>query len=1387
MPPDSQTKPRRDQAQYGLSPMQSGMLFQSLLSEGSTERTGYDIEQIHVTLSESLAREPFERAWTLFARRHPALSAAFRWEGLESAVQRPDPDARVPVVFLDWSGAGEAQRDAQRREFFERDRVLGFDLRRAPLMRVTVFELGSEKTEFVWTVHHILLDGRSFAPALLELFGVYEALARGAQPEWPPAGRPYGDYIDWFESRDWRSSLPFFKELLAGKQVPTALPLAEPAARPLPRTGASHSEVIRQVDPSVAQSLRDFASHTGAGMGAVIQTAFAFVLQRLTGDDDVLFGVTRSLRRSGLDGEAENMMGLFINTLPVRVQIDENQTVAELLAGVREQSKRLRAHDHTPLVEVQGQSAMPRGTALFDSLLMYDNRELNRTIRASDPRWNQRHCTVHEQPGPPLTVIVVDDDVLELHLVYDRRRYRDPVVERIAGYLIHAMNVLPHTERVADVDVVPAEERQRVLFGWNETARAFPGELRIHQLFEQRVALQPDAPALEMQGERMTYAELDREANRIANTLRARGAKPGQYVGVCLSRGPTLVAALLGAAKASVPYVPLDPDYPRERLEFMLQDSAAPLVLTEKKHQALFSCPLVVLDAGDLDGALESPLAVESAATDACYTIYTSGSTGKPKGVVLSHRAVINTLDWVSRTFEVGPGDRLLFVTSPCFDLSVYDTFGALGAGATVVVASSERMRDPHALAEAIVSERITIWDSAPAALQRLTTFFPEHGGDRLRLVMLSGDWIPLTLPDAVRAAFPRARVMSLGGATEAAIWSNWFAVGALDPRWTSVPYGKPIQNSYYHVLDRRLRPTPLGVQGDLYIGGACLAEGYLNRTELTAERFIQDPFRPGGRLYMTGDLARYFDDGELEFLGRADFQVKIRGYRVELGEVEIAVNALPGVREALCAAYTDASGQKSLVAYVVPKPGATLDEEDIKKRARATLPDFMVPSQVMVLAAMPISANGKVDRKALPSPTQRAASSAYVAPRTASESKMAEIWQDLLQRKQVGVTDNFFALGGQSLLAVMLVSRVEKEFGIRIPLSRVLERPTIEELVGSLGQPSSVGRHLVTLSPAGKRAPIVLISGIGGYGFIFQGLAKKLGIDQPMHVLHAVGAEDALEGTDHSIEEVASIYETQVAAVCPTGPIILGGYSFGILVALELAVRLERSGRDVPLLVSFDGFAPGFPRMLPIASRLRAHVQQFARRGPSARLEYLKERVNRVKQKLVGRMDLIFAPPDVLDDETDKRLREVANGLWAARDRYKPSGLAKSDVLLLKASIPFDWSGSWTDRLYGWRGFVKGRIECATIPGAHLEMFRPENDIHMARAMLMKLDEIADRYAKGVGAPATNGSSGARSGENRAGNSAKAPGRRSDPGPVRKIEFPEQLSHEADERRRRP
>ena len=1293
------------------------MLYQELLSDGVPERGGYDIEQVVIRLEEELEIEAFSDAWTFVARRHPVLSTRFRWRGVVRPEQEPQAGVVVPVSCGDWSAATEPQQFRLREEFLAHDRQLGFDLTSAPLLRITLFALGNGRWDLLWTFHHILLDGRSFARVLREVWDTYAALVRGEAPSLPPAPRHYFDYIAWLARQDRSASLPFFKALLQGKTAPTPLPCAEPAPRPLRRKG--HGEVTRRLDPEVTEALKDLARRNRTSLGSVVQATWALVLSRMSGDDDVLFGVTRSTRRSSLEADAEAMVGLFINTLPARIRIEGDATVAQLLTATHAQSVALRVHDQTSLVEIQGQSEIPRGTPLFETLLMFDNRDLNCTLRRDDPAWKKRTCTLHEQPSTPLTVIVVDDEATDLRVLFDRRRFRDEVAERIIDYLVTAFGALPTKERVGDIDVLPARERETLLFGWNNTALGFDRHRLIHQPFEAQVDRAPHAVAVELEGALLTYAELEARANRVAHALRARGLGPGRYVGVCLSRGFDLVAALLGISKSGAAYVPIDPEYPRERVAFMLADAQAALVVTEPRFHGCFAAPILSVEGEEVTLAPAPPPAPVASSPDPCYAIYTSGSTGRPKGVILTHRAVINTFEWVSRTFGVGPSDRLLFVTSPSFDLSVYDTFGALGAGATVVIASTARMQEPRELACELVNQRITIWDSAPAALQRLVPFFQPGRPGALRLVMLSGDWIPLSLPVDLRIAFPDAQIMSLGGATEAAIWSNWFPVGEIDPRWTSVPYGRPIQNARYHVLDRRLQPVPTGAPGDLYIGGTCLAEGYLNRPELTAERFIADPFRAGERLYRTGDLARYFDDGVLEFLGRADFQVKIRGYRVELGEVEAVLTSFSEIREAVCTGWVDTSSFKVLVAYVVLLPGAHLGAEELKERVAVALPDFMVPSRVIFLHALPLSSNGKVDHAALPTPTNQSMAGAHVAPRNEVERRMVAIWEDLLGCERIGVTDNFFSAGGDSLLAVAVVSRVKGELGINLPLSRVLERPTIEGLLASIEQPLSLRRHLVTLKSHGRRPPLVLVSGIGGFGFIFRGVVARLGADQPVHVLHAVGAENETEGVEHSIEELASIYEPQVLDVCQQGPIVLGGYSFGVLIAFELALRLERAGRPAPLLVSFDGFSPGHPEMLPLPERLVAHVKNMANQDWPGLKSYLRDRVTNLNRRFdKAKGNDAFAPPSGLDSAVDQRLRLVAAGLWRARNSYRPTGMVSADLLLLKAATPLEWPGSRTDAHYGWRPYIRGRIETAVVPGAHLHLFAPENAPRMAEEL---------------------------------------------------------------------
>jgi amino acid adenylation domain-containing protein len=1162
---------------YALSPMQRGMLYEALLHVDS----GYNIEQLQISLTESLDVQAFWRAFTQVANHVSVLTTAFEWDGLAQPVQRVHASVEVPLAHFELP-QDPAARALELERFLEADRSRGFDLRRPPLMRVTLFDAASARPQLVWTFHHLLLDGRSFAPILDLVFRAYEALQRGEALELPPPTRPYADFIDWLDERVPEHSAAFFRAFWQGRAAPTPLPAAEPASRPLPGRGFGRAHF--QLASTALDSLIAIAAQTRTSVATVVQAAWGLMLARFTGSDDVVFGSARACRRSALDGAAEDMLGLFMNTLPVRACFTGERTVRELLADLRAQSVAMRDHEHCPLADVQRFCGLTGGAAMFETMLMFEHRSLQASLCELDrDGWKMREVTLHERPSLPLTAIVVQDTALSIDLVFDAKRFTDGAIERIGEAFCVALSELTRdTARpLVELDVLSAERREQILVRWNDTACAFPEQLRIHQLFEQQVARQPECVALEFEGRTLSYRELEVRANRLAQLLRTQGAAPGRYIGVCLERSFELVIALLAVAKSGAAYVPLDPDWPRERLAFMVQDAGVDCVVTERSLAALFDGPTLELDGADRARieacSSERPTALGDA-TDVCYAIFTSGSTGEPKGVVLTHRAVINTLDWVNRSFAVGPADRLLFVTSHCFDLSVYDIFGALGAGTCVVIASRALLHDPEALAAAIVTQRITIWDSAPPALAQLTAFFPrDAAGSTLRCVMLSGDWIPLTLPDAVRQAFPRAKVKSLGGATEAAIWSNFFAVGAIDPRWTSVPYGRPIQNCRYHVLDSRLCPVPVGVPGDLYIGGTCLAQGYLNRPALSAERFIPDPFSadPAARLYKTGDLARYFEDGELEFLGRSDFQVKIRGYRVELPEIEVALSALDGVREAVCSAYLDPSGQRSLVAYVVPERGATRDDTHIKNQLRARLPDFMVPPVIIFLDAWPLSANGKLDRKALPPVTHVRTKHQQIAPKTDLERRLCSVWENVLNRQPIGVRDNFFELGGHSLLAVMLMSEIKQQLGLCVPLSLIVECPTIEAFAARCSQDRcpNDGSLLVELRPGGPQNFFFVHDG-DGETLLYRNLAQQIPAGYAVYGIKPL-SRPSIPIAHGSLTELATCYVEQVRERQPHGPYSFAGLCAGGVIAFEMARQLHALGEETDLLVIMDAAAP--------------------------------------------------------------------------------------------------------------------------------------------------------------------------------------------------------------------
>jgi amino acid adenylation domain-containing protein len=895
------------------------------------------------------------------------------------------------------------------------------------------------------------------------------------------------------------------------------------------------------------------------------------------------------------------------------------------------------------------------------------------------------------------------------------------------------------------IDCLSAEERSQQLYDWNATARPFPDALRIFDLFEQQVDRQPNAVALVFRGQTMTFLEVERRANQIANALRSLGVGKGEYVGIIVERSFELVIALLGISKSGAAYVPVDTIYPADRTEFILEDTRCRVVVVSPEFvDRAGGRKAIVTGSPELSAASTERQPCNAQAEDVCYTIFTSGSTGKPKGVVLAHKAVVNTLDWVNRTFKVTPQDRLLFVTSPSFDLSVYDVFGALGAGASVEIASRELLAEPEKLVEHVCFGGITIWDSAPPALARLAPFFPaEVPEPKLRLVMLSGDWIPVTLPDHLMRVFAGVKVKSLGGATEAAIWSNFHHVDYVDPTWTSIPYGRPIQNARYYILDHHRRPIPAGLTGDLYIGGACLAQGYLNREELTADRFLPDPYVPSERIYKTGDLARFWSDGTMEFQGRADFQVKIRGFRVEIGEVEAALCAQPGVRTALCSAHQDASGQKALVAYVQPRANHNLDEDELKRALSVNLPDFMVPTFILFLDTFPLSSNGKIDRKALPTPDQKKARTPYAPPTTPLQRELVQIWQTVMKRDQIGIDDNFFELGGHSLMAVSLVTTIRSQLGLELTLSKVLERPTVRTLAAAFDNKPSSGAHaieqedvtVVTLRAGGTKNFFFIYDG-EGETLLYLNLAKRLPENFQVYGVMP-RTKPGIPLAHFSIEEMASFAIKQMKTFQPQGPYYIGGLCAGGVVSFEMTVQLERIGEVVNSVVLLEAFEPhASPRRgLTTQRRIDRFKRVFSNGEPTSFSSLLKARsamlkmaatkvVNAAAYEVSSRIGeaTIAAKLRLLE-------RTLANDIewpmWvtplntrdiyiAARSKYGASPVACKNVVLVKATevVPGvrddePAKDSYVEPLLGWEAFVPQGIRVLDVSGGHTSMLQ--------------------------------------------------------------------------------
>lgn len=1121
---------RNIEAVYPLSPMQQGMLFHSLYAP----ETGAYFEQFTCVLRGRLNRTAFEQAWQIIVQRQAVLRTSFVWKRLDRMLQVVQKEVNLPVDYQDWRSESPQAQNDHLQAYLSADRKRGFDLAKGPLMRLALLQIDENAHYFAWSHHHALMDGWSMPLLLKEVLFCYETLAQGKSPYLPPA-RPYREYINWLQKQDPSGAEAYWRELLRGLEAPTHL-IYDPFAS----EKSSNLEEEVHLSKELTTSLGVLARRERLTISTLIQAAWALLLSRYSGEQDVLFGATVSGRPADLAG-AESIIGLFINTLPVRVPVPPDALLVEWLRQIQEQAVATRQFEYSALTQIQEWSEIPRGTPLFESILVFENYPVEDSLKSALPqpagsgkegggagevgfaeRLKIEQVRSYEQTNFPLTVVSGPGEALGIKISYDPGRFSSGTILRMLGHLerilagfVSEMNLPAFSQRrLADISILTAEE-EKVLDDFSQTVK-FPEDWTpsatwldpaaspdtIHHLFELQAELTPDAIALILDESavlrsslaatrllQMTYSELNERADTLAGYLRQQGVGPEALVGIYTDRSFEMVIGILGILKAGGAYLPLDPNYPVERISFMLNDAAVALVLTQSHllerlpDELRTAYGALAMDTewekiqqhGDNPSGNISPVANPQ---NLAYVIYTSGSTGKPKGVMIEHHSLVNLVRNNIAVTGLRPADKVLQFLSFGFDASGEELFPPLVCGASLVLPASAREIAPLDLCQVIERQQISTlhlpvayWHQmvdeleaesrpVPACLRLLTAGGESPAIGKLRTwFRLCGD----RPADFINAYGPTETTIA---ATYYRIRSNQQDRLAMD----RLPIGHSLANNQIRILDMAFRPVPINVPGEICIAGAGVARGYLNQPELTAEKFIPalgsdlvNNLAKSGetRMYRTGDQGRFWPDGTIEFVGRVDQQVKIRGYRIELGEIEAILSHHPSVQSVAVLALdwqtpgnelSAAKSTKRLVAYIQPQKeadGLKENSGELRQYLLDYLPEYMVPAVFVFLESFPLTPNGKIDRRGLPIPegSEIERSSAFVSPRTPVESLVAGVWEQVLGVSPVGAEDNFFELGGHSLVATQVVSRLRNVFQVEIPLRDVFENPTVAGL----------------------------------------------------------------------------------------------------------------------------------------------------------------------------------------------------------------------------------------------------------------------------------------------------------------------------------------------------
>ena len=1305
--------PRAKDANIPLSFAQQRLWFLELLYGKSAT---YNIP-IGIYLDGSLNLAALEAALVEIVRRHEVLRVTFQAEnGTPFQAIAPPSNLQLPVIDL--QNLSEAIRESEVQRLVKEEASKFFDIATELLVRFKLLRLSAKSNVLLLTIHHIVSDDWSVEVFFRELQLIYQAFSQQKPSPLPELPIQYADFAIWqrqcLTPKFLVTELDYWKQQLAG--IPPQLELPTDRNRPSVM-GLRGSIASFSLPVELTAKLLEVSQKYDATLFMTLLAAFSILLYRYSGQTDIAIGSPIANRDRP---EIESLIGFFVNTLVLRTTFAENTSFVYLLHRLRETCLDAYSHTDVPFEQLVEELQPERNqsyTPLFQVMF---------ALQYEEQAWGS-----WELSGLKVSRLVTNNSTAKFDLsLYMRKtetgltgswEYKTDLfdAETISRMSVHLESLLKAIvarpeERVAFLPLMGQEERHQLLVEWNDTFSEYPQETCIHQLFEQQVERNPDAVAVVFEEEQLTYRELNAKANQLAHTLQSLGVGPEVVVGICVERSLSMIVGLLGILKAGGAYLPLDPDYPTERLAYILSDSQTKILITTKElaiRLPSLSERVVCLDSdweSISTGSTNNP-SLSVRPDNLAYIIYTSGSTGKPKGVQICHQSLVNFLGSMAIAPGLTDADAILAVTTISFDIAALEIYLPLIVGAKIILASREVATDGERLRSKLERSGATAMQATPATWRMLLAC-GWQGSSQLK-ILCGGE--PLSEQLAANLLGKGSSLWNLYGPTEATVWSSVCQVSGCDRIDSNedvpVSIGRPIANTQIYILDNHLQPVPIGVPGELHIGGAGLARGYLNRPELTAQKFIPNPFRdsPTSRLYKTGDKARYLPDGNIEFISRIDNQVKIRGFRIELEEIEATLSEHPEVREAVVIVREDIPGDKRLFAYIVPE-AEELTAIVLRSFLKSKLPSYMVPSFFVFLEAIPLTPNGKCDRRALPAPdTENLSESAsLIGPRSNTELQLSQIWSEVLNVTPVGVTNNFFDLGGHSLLAVRLMARIESQLGIHLPLATLFTEPTIESQANLLNLKNNIRSHshAVPIQTAGELPPFFCVHPVGGNVLCYAELARHLGNNQPCYGLQSPGLSGEKEPLS-KIEEMATLYIEALQEIQPCGPYYLGGWSMGGVVAWEMAQQLQLQGQEVAQVALIDSYAPNAMSELSqideasLANSLAADLggifgtelpisaSDIQRLQPEEQLEHIFTTAKRRN----------LLPPFV-GIEQMRHLFEVFKANRVAIAHYQPKPYS-GRVVQFCASSPEE------DR--GCRSLVTGELETYLIPGDHYGMMQ--------------------------------------------------------------------------------